>query len=88
MSEPQPVEPIRVGIRELRGKLSALLRQAGEGATVLVMSRNQVIAQIQPPPKSERPPRSQGRLAGRIRMADDFDDFPEDLLAAMVGDLD
>jgi antitoxin (DNA-binding transcriptional repressor) of toxin-antitoxin stability system len=84
----QPTEPIRVGVRELRANLSALLRQARHGASILVMSRNQVVAEIRPPPQSPAPRRRPGALEGKIAIAADFDALPPDLLDAMEGEAD
>jgi hypothetical protein len=49
------------------------------------MSRNEVVAEIRPPSPSASPPRRPGALEGRIRIADDFDRLPSDLLDAMEG---
>jgi hypothetical protein len=51
----------------------------------LVMSRDQVLAEVGPPRQEERPPRSPGALRGKIRIAPDFDQLPVDVLAAMEG---
>jgi antitoxin (DNA-binding transcriptional repressor) of toxin-antitoxin stability system len=75
--------PQRVGVREFRGNLSEFLRQARLGASFIIMSRNQVLAEIRPPPQSYRPRRRPGSLRGKIRMAPDFDALPPDVLAAM-----
>jgi len=74
---------IRVGVRELRGSLTRYLREAGQGARILVTSHDAVIAEIGPPSADLRPPRQPGALRGQIKMADDFDGLPDDLLAAM-----
>jgi antitoxin (DNA-binding transcriptional repressor) of toxin-antitoxin stability system len=76
---------IRIGVRELRGQLTQYLREARQGASVLVTSRDTVIAEIRAPSADVRPPRQPGALRGRIRMADDFDTLPADVLAAMEG---
>jgi prevent-host-death family protein len=81
-------EPVRVGVRELRRNLSGLLRDVRSGATVVVTSRNQVVALIQPPPRNEEASRRPGRLRDRIWIAGDFDETPEELLGAMEGDED
>ena len=83
-----PTDPIRVGVRELRANLSGLLRQARHGASILVMSRNQVVAEIGPPSRSVTPRRRPGALEGKIRMADDFDTLPPDVIDAMEGGAD
>jgi antitoxin (DNA-binding transcriptional repressor) of toxin-antitoxin stability system len=87
MSEPQQDKktPQRVGVREFRGNLTGFLRQARHGHSFLVMSRDQVVAEVRPPPEVERPRRRPGALRGRIRMAPDFDTLPPDVLAAMEG---
>ncbi len=74
---------IRVGVRELRSNLTRYLREARLGASILVTSRDAVIAEIHPPSRVLRPTRQPGALRGQIRMADDFDTLPEDVLAAM-----
>jgi antitoxin (DNA-binding transcriptional repressor) of toxin-antitoxin stability system len=76
---------IRVGVRELRGNLTRYLREARLGASILVTSRDTVIAEIHPPSRPIRPVRQPGALRGQIRMADDFDTLPDDILAAMEG---
>ena len=38
--------------------------------------------------REPRQPRVPGRLAGKIVVAADFDDTPEDIIAAFDGDLD
>jgi antitoxin (DNA-binding transcriptional repressor) of toxin-antitoxin stability system len=76
-------EPGRIGIRDLRANLSALLRRVRNGATYVVMSRDQVVAELRPPASPGPKPRRPGRLKGRIRMAADFDTFPDDLLEAI-----
>ena len=86
MAESQKNKEVRVGVRELRANLSGLLRQARHGASILVMSRNEVVAEIKTPARAERPRRVLGRLKGKIRMADDFDVLPDDILSAMEGD--
>ena len=83
MVRPQKDKQVRVGVRELRANLSGLLRQARQGTSILVMSRNEVIAEIKPPSGVERPRRVPGMLKGKIRMAEDFDLLPDDILSAM-----
>ena len=39
------------------------------------------------PHREPRQPRKPGRLAGKIWIAPDFDDTPEDMIAAFEGDL-
>jgi antitoxin (DNA-binding transcriptional repressor) of toxin-antitoxin stability system len=88
MAQPPKDKQVRVGVRELRANLSGLLRQARQGTSFLVMSRNEVIAEIRPPSGIERPRRVPGLLKGKIRMAEDFDVLPDDILSAMEEDSD
>ncbi len=79
-------EPRRVGMREFRGNLAGFLRQTRQGASFLVMSHDQVLAEIRPPPGAEPPRRRAGALRGKIHLAPDFDTLPPDVLAAMEGE--
>jgi antitoxin (DNA-binding transcriptional repressor) of toxin-antitoxin stability system len=78
--------PQRVGVREFRGNLTGFLRQARQGRTFLVMSHDQVLAEVGPSRQPERPPRRPGALRGKIRIAPDFDRLPADVLADMEGE--
>ena len=78
--------PQRIGVREFRGNLTGFLRQARQGRSFLVMSHDQVLAEVGPPRQGERPFRRPGALRGKIRIAPDFDDLSADVLAAMEGD--
>lgn len=79
--QPQPV-----GIREFRAKLPAYLRQAEQGAPLLITSHGRAVAEIRPPSPTKQFRRQPGRLRGRIRMAADFDTLPPGVLAAMEGE--
>lgn len=89
MAEPgqdKKAPPRRVGVREFRGNMTGFLRQARHGASFLITSHDQVLAEIRPPSEVERPRRQPGALRGKIRMAPDFDALPPDVLAAMEGE--
>ncbi len=87
MAEAQPDKsPQRVGVREFRGNLTGFLRQARQGRSFLIMSRDRVLAEVGPPPQTARPRRQPGALRGKIRMASDFDALPPDMLGAMEGE--
>jgi antitoxin (DNA-binding transcriptional repressor) of toxin-antitoxin stability system len=79
-------EPIRIGIRELRGKLSDYLRQAQKGARFLIVSRGEPVAELGAPSEDSgaaKNPRKLGVLRGKIWIADDFDEWPEGFIDAM-----
>lgn len=92
MVEPEPDEtgqasrPVRVGVREFRGNLTGFLRQVRQGASFLITSHDQVLAELRPPSDVGRPRRRPGALRGKIRMAPDFDTLPPELLEAMEGE--
>jgi antitoxin (DNA-binding transcriptional repressor) of toxin-antitoxin stability system len=73
----------QVGVRELRGKLTEYLRQASLGKSILVTSHDAVIAEIHPPSAKNQMRREPGALRGQIRISDDFDTWPADVLASM-----
>ena len=75
-----------VGIRELRSNVSGILRRVRHGESFLITSHNQVLAELRPVPKTDRPRRQPGALRGKIKMAPDFDEWPPEILAAMLGD--
>lgn len=74
---------VRIGVRELRQNLSGVLRQARQGSRFLVLSHDEVVAEIRPAPLAERPRRRPGGLRGKVVMAPDFDELPDDILAAI-----
>lgn len=78
-------EVLRIGVRALRGNLSGYLRQVEQGASILVTARGKVIAELRPPPAEKQPPRLLGAMRGKIWMAPDFNEWPEDILDAMEG---
>lgn len=75
-------EPIKVGVREFRGKLGDYLRQASRGARFLIVSRGEPVAELGAPTglAQDRRPRRSGLMKGQIHVADDFDRWPEDIL--------
>lgn len=79
--------PQKIGVREFRGNLTAYLRQVRQGSTILVTSHDQVVAELRPPTPSYRPRRQPGALRGQIKVRDDFDRTPSDILESMERDL-
>jgi antitoxin (DNA-binding transcriptional repressor) of toxin-antitoxin stability system len=75
----------QIGVREFRGNLAAILRQAQQGQSFLVMSHDEVLAELGPPRPALRPARQPGALRGKIHLAPDFDTLPDDLLDVMEG---
>jgi len=68
-------------VTEAKAQLSALLERVRNGEEIILGKAGRPIAKIvryEP----EREPRQPGALRGKIRIADDFDDLPEDIAAA------
>jgi prevent-host-death family protein len=80
-------EPRKVNFREFRTNLSAYLRQAQDGAEIVVTSHGEEIARVVPPaPVARQRAKLIGMFKGRLQMADDFDETPPELIDAMEGD--
>ena len=78
-------EPVRIGVRELRGKLGEYLRQARLGARFVIVSRGKPVAELGAPTDAavSLQPRQAGLLKGQIWIADDFDEWPEGFIEEM-----
>ena len=68
-------------ISEAKSQLSALIEQVRHGKEVIIGKAGRPVAKIVPFGPSDTP-RKPGALRGQIRIADDFDDLPDDLRAA------
>lgn len=81
-------EPVRIGIRAFRERLSDYLRQAGSGARFLIVSRGQPVAELgaptDPATRGIRSPRKLGTLRGKIWLSDDWDEWPEGFVEQMI----
>ena len=75
-----------VSVREFRANLPGFLRKVRHGESIVVTSHGQVVARVIPPGPVPDAPRPFGLLKGMIEMAPDFDEMPDDLIAAMEGD--
>lgn len=74
--------PRRVGVREFRGNLTSFLQQVQEGQRFVLTSHHKVVAEIGPP-SSGVAIRKPGALRRKIKLADDFDTLPANVLKAM-----
>lgn len=81
-SREQITSPRRVGVREFRGNLTSFLKQVEEGQRFVLTSHHKVVAEIGPP-SSNIVARKPGALRGKIKLADDFDALPADVLKSM-----
>ena len=53
------------------------------GQSFLIMSHDEMLAEVGPPQRMEQPRRQLGAPRGKIRLAADFDLLPADMLASM-----
>jgi antitoxin (DNA-binding transcriptional repressor) of toxin-antitoxin stability system len=81
-SRPQTPSPRRVGVREFRGNLTSFLKRVEDGERFVLTSHHKVVAEIGPPSK-DTVVRRPGALRGKIKVAEDFDSLPADVLRSM-----
>ena len=76
-----------INVYEAKTHLSKLLDRVAEGEELVLGRAGRPIARLVPY-REVRQPRKPGRLAGRVWIAPDFDETPEDVIAAFEGDLE
>ena len=76
-----------INVYEAKTQLSKLLDRVAEGEELVLGKAGKPMARLVPY-REVRQPRKPGRLAGKIWIAPDFDETPEDVIAAFEGDLD
>lgn len=74
----------RASIYEAKTHFSALVERARAGEEIEITKNGQVVARLAPVP-IQRPQRKLGDLAGKVRLAPDFDRWPEDIRAYREG---
>ncbi|MXW42772.1 MAG: type II toxin-antitoxin system Phd/YefM family antitoxin [Acidimicrobiia bacterium] len=75
-----------INVYEAKTHLSKLLDRVAAGEELVLGRAGKPIALLVPY-QEVRQPRKPGRLAGKIWIALDFDETPEDIIAAFEGDL-
>ncbi len=75
---------MQVNMHEAKSKLSALAEKVWQGETVVIAKAGKPYLDILPH-KENRKPRKPGRFKGKIRIADDFDQTPEEIIDAFEG---
>lgn len=76
-----------INVYEAKTHLSKLLERVAEGEELVLGKAGKPMARLVPY-REVRQPRKPGRLAGKMWIAPDFDETPEDIIAAFEGDLD
>lgn len=74
-----------VNIHEAKTHLSRLVERAAAGEEIIIGKAGKPMARLVPFAKS-REPRKPGAWAGRVWIADDFDETPEWLIKAFEGE--
>ena len=75
---------MQVNIHEAKSQLSRLAERVKSGEKVVIAKAGEPYMDLVPH-QPEVSPRTPGRLKGRIRMAEDFDQTPEDVIQAFEG---
>jgi prevent-host-death family protein len=74
----------QLNVYEAKTQLSELLRRVADGEEFTIARAGHPVARLVPV-ATPRGPRVPGALRGRIKIADDFDDTPPDVIAAFEG---
>jgi prevent-host-death family protein len=72
-------------IHQAKSQLSRLIERAVAGEEVIISQADKPIAKLVPYTQKKRP-RQLGLLKGKIRIARNFDELPEELAAAFRGE--
>lgn len=75
-----------VNVYEAKTQLSRLIDRALAGEDVVIARSGRPVVRLVPV-QQPVPRRTPGSARGQIHLADDFDELPEDLVAAFRGDL-
>jgi len=76
---------MKVNMHEAKSNLSALAEKAWEGEPVVIAKAGKPYVDLLPH-RAGRTQRKPGRFKGQIRIADDFDRTPEDVIEAFEGE--
>ena len=76
---------MQVNIHEAKTHLSRLLERVESGEEIVIGRAGKPVARLVPYGQAEGP-RTPGGWKGRVRIADDFDELPPELLATFRGE--
>ena len=74
-----------VNVHEAKTQLSKLLERVEQGEEVVIARAGKPVAKLVPYVEQKKP-RKPGGWEGRVRIAPDFDELPEDIAAAFRGE--
>ena len=69
-------------IHEAKTHFSKLINRVIAGEEVIIEKAGKPVAKLIPYEQSHKPRQPWGSWQGKVRIADDFDELPEDLMAA------
>jgi prevent-host-death family protein len=72
----------QVGMHEAKTKLSHLVERAEAGEEIIIARNGKPVARLVPVSSANALASVHGALRGRIVLADDFDDLPDDIADA------
>lgn len=72
-------------IHEAKTHLSRLVERAAAGEEIIIAKAGKPMAKLVPY-RSNKSPRKPGYWAGKVKIHDDFDELPEETLAAFRGE--
>ncbi len=75
-----------INIHQAKTKLSKLLRRLGLGEEFIIANRGVPVAKLSPYQKATSTPRTPGRLAGQIKIPENFDEIDEQILRLFEGE--
>lgn len=73
-----------MNVHEAKTQLSRLLERVAAGEEVIIGKAGRPVARLVPYAETPRR-RTPGRWKGRVRVADDFDETPDELIDAFEG---
>lgn len=74
-----------VNVHEAKTHFSRLLERVSRGERIVIGKAGKPVAMLVPY-QATREPRHPGGWEGQVRIAPDFDDLPEDFMAAFCGE--
>jgi prevent-host-death family protein len=73
-------------VSEAKAQLSKLLERVSRGEEVVIGKAGRPVARLVPFEEDSSPRTLEPIWAGRVEIADDFDELPDDILLAFEGD--